>query len=326
LSNQNNDFSALIQKLKDNKIFTITSFSDLVILFQFIYAELSKLLEEKKKAKKYLKTLKKQDGFYNSSTREKNNMISKELELTLKFAYKDAKKRRHEYITLEHILYALTFDKTASEILKHCGANIETLKKEIEKFLEDAIPAVSKEYKNVDPLHTLSVQRVLQFAAIHIQSSGKEEISSADILVSMFREKESHALYFLSQQNITKLDIIKFISHGISKVNPEEDGVLQDGESDDKKKKNALEAYCINLNKRASEGKIDPLIGRDKELERMIHVLARRRKNNPILVGDSGVGKTAVVEGLALRIIEKKVPKALETALVSHSPSIWVLY
>lgn len=256
-------------------------------------------------------------------------MISKELELSLKMSFKDAKKRKHEYITLEHILYALTFDKTTSDILINCGADIKVLRKELDKFLKESIPAMGSEYKDVEPLYTLGVQRVLQFAAIHIQTADKEEITGADILVSMFRERESHAVYFMSQQKVTKLDVVKYISHKISKIDdsssagggsdPSEDSmILQDGldSEEPKKKKDALESYCVNLNERAKSGKIDPLIGRDKELERMIHVLSRRRKNNPIMVGDTGVGKTAVVEGLALAVINKKVPNVLLNATI----------
>lgn len=322
---ETNKFNQLITNIKNDKIFVIRNLSDFFVIFNYIYRELIRFWQDKKKAKKYLNKLKKEKiTIYQKNTGGK--MISKELETTLKMAYKDAKKRRHEYITLEHILYAMTFDNTVTDILTNCGGDIKSLRKELDKFLKDSVPAVSDEYKEVDPLHTLGVQRVIQLAAIHVQSANKEEISSADILVSMFREKESHALYFISKQNVTRLDVIKYISHGISKSNiteqpneTVEEPVLQDGNdstSNNKGNKKALETYCVNLNERAEKGKIDPLIGRDNEVERMVHILSRRRKNNPIMVGDTGVGKTAVVEGLALRIVNKKVPKVIEQAVV----------
>ncbi len=313
-------FNNLINRYKTDKNFTIKSITDIMILFQFIYQELLKIMSLKKQIKKFNKSRK---SFNKNIIKAGENMISKELEATLKKAFKDARKRRHEYITLEHILYALTFDKITSDVLVNCGANISSLRKELENFLKESIPSVGTEYKEVEPLYTLGVQRVLQFAAIHIQTAEKEEMTGADILVAMFRERESHAIYFLSQQKISKLDVVKYISHKISKIennsNSEtEEMILQDGGDleDSKKKKSALESYCINLNDRAKSGKIDPLIGRDKELERMVHVLARRRKNNPIMVGDTGVGKTAVVEGLAFHIINKKVPNVLLNATI----------
>jgi ATP-dependent Clp protease ATP-binding subunit ClpA len=315
-------FDGLIYRLKNDKAFNIKSITDLLILFQFIYQELLKFLKFKKKVKNFNKNRK---NINKNIIKAGKNMISKELELSLKMAFKDAKKRKHEYITLEHILYALTFDKTTSDILLNCGADLKLLRKELDKFLKDSVPAMGSEYQDVEPLYTLGVQRVLQFAAIHIQTAEKEEMTGADILVAMFRERESHAVYFISQQKITKLDVVKYISHKISKISNEsetpespEEMILQDGleQEDPKKKKDALENYCVNLNERAKSGKIDPLIGRDKELERMIHVLSRRRKNNPIMVGDTGVGKTAVVEGLALAIINKKVPQILQSATI----------
>lgn len=318
-----NSFENLIFRLRNDKAFNIKSITDLVILFQFIYQEIFKLLKFRKKVKNFNKSRKQ---INKNIIKAGENMISKELELSLKMAFKDAKKRKHEYITLEHILYALTFDKTTSDILLNCGADLKLLRKELDKFLKDSIPAIGDEYKDVEPLYTLGVQRVLQFAAIHIQTAEKEEMTGADILVAMFRERESHAVYFMSQQKISKLDVVKYISHKISKVNDSDSSIspsndemiLQDGldQEEGKKKKDALENYCINLNERAKSGKIDPLIGRDKELERMIHVLSRRRKNNPIMVGDTGVGKTAVVEGLALAIINKKVPQVLLNATI----------
>ncbi|MEK7434790.1 MAG: ATP-dependent Clp protease ATP-binding subunit ClpA [Cyanobacteriota bacterium] len=250
-------------------------------------------------------------------------MLSKELQETLKKAYEEAKKLRHEYITLEHILYSLTFDKTASNILINCAVDVKILRKKLEKFLKESITPISPEINEISPLYTLGVQRVLQLAAIHIQSSGKDKVTSKEMLVSLFREKESHAVFFLSEQKVTRLDVVKYISHGISKTpnseeennKNEEEPVLQDGSENEPKIKNSpLEIYCINLNKRAEEGKIDPLIGRDKELDRIIHILSRRRKNNPIMIGDSGVGKTAIIEGLALKIKDGSVPKQLKDA------------
>lgn len=325
VSSDLNKFDQLINNIKNDKVFVIRGFSDFFIIFQYIYRELLRFWKDKKKAKRYLNHLKiEKITVYQKNTGGK--MISKELEITLKRAYKEAKERRHEYITLEHILYAMTFDNTVTDIITSCGGNIKSLRKELDKFLKDSVPSVSEEYKEVDPLHTLGVQRIIQLAAIHVQSANKEEISSSDLLVSMFREKESHALYFISRQNITRLDVIKYISHGISKedvkenTTPEtnEEPVLQDGgdSTPNNKNKKALETYCVNLNDRAQKGKIDPLIGRNNEVERMVHVLSRRRKNNPIMVGDTGVGKTAVVEGLALRIVNKKVPKVIENAVV----------
>lgn len=319
-----NNFENLIYRLKHQSPFNLKSISDMLILFQFIYQEILKSLKFKKKTKNFNKTRK---NINKNIIKAGENMISKELELSLKMAFKDAKKRKHEYITLEHILYALTFDKTTSDILINCGADIKALRKELDKFLKESIPAMGSEYRDVEPLYTLGVQRVLQFAAIHIQTAEKEEMTGADILVAMFRERESHAVYFMSRQKVSKLDVVKYISHKISKIedstspgneSPEDNMILQDGldSEEPKKKKDALENYCINLNERAKVGKIDPLIGRDKELERMIHVLSRRRKNNPIMVGDTGVGKTAVVEGLALAIVNKKVPQVLQNAVI----------
>lgn len=317
------DFPGFINRIKNQNGFVIKNLADLRILFGFVVRELITIFKIRRFFIRYKKKSQKENKkiFIRKKTGDK--MISKELETTLKYAYNDAKKRRHEYITLEHILYAMTFDKTTTNILVNCGADLSELRKEIDSFLKESVPAVGEEYKEVEPLYTLGVQRVLQFAALHVQTSEKGEITGGDILVSMFRERESHAVFFLSQQNINKLDVVKYISHKISKVpqsdNPDyvfQDGAEPETSQDTKKKKKPLETFCINLNKRASEGKIDPLIGRNKEIERIIHVLSRRRKNNPILVGDTGVGKTAVVEGLALKIVGKDVPKVLESAVV----------
>ena len=240
-------------------------------------------------------------------------MISKELEETLQRAYKEAFDRRHQVITLEHLLYAITFEPYGSKLLKSCGADIKKLRIDLEGFFETSIPKVSKK-EEPDPNYTTSVQKILQIAAYHVESSRKVEINSGNLLVAFFQEKKSHAVYYLGKQNIQRLDIVKYISHGISKVDIEDDlqPALHEGmEEEDVDAKKIFERYCVDLNKKAKDGKLDPLIGRKHEIERIVHILARRRKNNPILVGDTGVGKTAIVEGLALKIVKKEVPKSL---------------
>jgi ATP-dependent Clp protease ATP-binding subunit ClpA len=240
--------------------------------------------------------------------------ISKELEATIQAAAAEAKKRRHEFITLEHVLYALLSNKSAHEVLVACGCNFAKLRKDLDQFFDDTIEQLP-ERNDADPQQTAAFWRTLQRAAMHVASSGKEYVDGANVLASMFREQESHAVYLLQQQGITRLDVTKYISHGISKNDPKEEPAIgaeeEGGESTD-----PLGAYTVNLNERALAGKIDPLIGRTHEVERAIHVLARRRKNNPILVGDPGVGKTAIVEGIALAITEKKVPKHLYDAVI----------
>lgn len=240
-------------------------------------------------------------------------MISKELEETLQRAYKEAFDRRHQVITLEHLLYAITFEPYGSKLLKSCGADIKKLRIDLEGFFETSIPKVSKK-EEPDPNYTTSVQKILQIAAYHVESSRKVEINSGNLLVAFFQEKKSHAVYYLGKQNIKRLDIVKYISHGISKVEIEDNlqPALHEGmEEEDIDIKKIFDRYCVDLNQKAKDGKLDPLIGRKHEIERIVHILARRRKNNPILVGDTGVGKTAIVEGLALKIVKKEVPKSL---------------
>ena len=244
-------------------------------------------------------------------------MIAQELEVSLHMAFMDARQKRHEFITVEHLLLALLDNPSASEVLRACAANIEELRKLLSDFISEHTPVVTGE--EVDTQPTLGFQRVIQRAILHVQSSGKKEVTGANVLVAIFGEKDSHAVYFLHQKGVTRLDVVNFISHGISKV-PQTGAAKQpeseaDGEQE-QQQGGALETYTMNLNALALSGKIDPLIGRERELERVIQTLCRRRKNNPLLVGEAGVGKTAIAEGLARRIIEGEVPEILARSQV----------
>jgi len=249
-------------------------------------------------------------------------MIGKELEKTFGRAVQDAKQRRHEYVTLEHILRALLDDPFGKDILDACGAKIDVMRVELDEYLDDAeqVPA-GTEYE-ID--QTVAVVRVLQRAAVHVQSSGKREIDAGDILAALYREGESHALFVLKKQGVTRIDILDYISHGIPKEGsgrkPAPAGADDDEDAEGGRgrqpKGDPLENYCTNLVARAADGKLDPLIGRKEELQRTMHVLCRRRKNNPIFVGDAGVGKTAMAEGLAQMIQQGEVPDLLRTAEV----------
>ena len=242
-------------------------------------------------------------------------MLSKELEFTLNLAFKEAREKRHEFMTVEHLLLALLDNPTASEVLKSCGADIEKLKKELTAFLDETTPLLPA-HDNRETQPTLGFQRVLQRAVFHVQSSGKKEVTGANVLVAIFSEQESQAAYFLNKQDITRLDVVNYISHGISKVvgdQSEEDVAAEaDGAaSADTSPKKPLETFATNLNEMAMKGKIDPLIGRRHEVERTIQILCRRRKNNPLYVGEAGVGKTALAEGLAKLIVDGDVPEVL---------------
>ncbi|MFZ9810951.1 MAG: ATP-dependent Clp protease ATP-binding subunit ClpA [Burkholderiaceae bacterium] len=260
-------------------------------------------------------------------------MISQELEVSLHMAFVEARQQRHEFITVEHLLLALLDNPSASEILKACAVDFDLLRKNLTGFISENTPVIQGS-EEVDTQPTLGFQRVIQRAIMHVQSTsnGKKEVTGANVLVAIFGEKDSHAVYYLHQQGVTRLDVVNFIAHGITKTPPsqtptEEAASSGEGESSSSSSSSgsgssssgqpsALDQYTQNLNKLAKAGKIDPLIGREHEVERVIQVLCRRRKNNPLLVGEAGVGKTAIAEGLAFRITEGQVPEVLESATV----------
>lgn len=246
-------------------------------------------------------------------------MIAQELEVSLHMAFVEARQKRHEFITVEHLLLALLDNPSAAEVLRACAANVEELRKELIGFIAEHTPTVAGS-DEIDTQPTLGFQRVIQRAILHVQSSGKKEVTGANVLVAIFGEKDSHAVYFLQRQGITRLDVVNFISHGITKApaqgGPRSEAEQQEPEQEGQQAGGALENYTQNLNAQALMGKIDPLIGRDKELERVIQTLCRRRKNNPLLVGEAGVGKTAIAEGLARRIVEGRVPEILSHAQI----------
>ncbi|MGC9966559.1 MAG: ATP-dependent Clp protease ATP-binding subunit ClpA [Syntrophobacteraceae bacterium] len=237
-------------------------------------------------------------------------MINRELELTFAAAIKEAKQRRHEFFSLEHILYAILHDVTGRRILYHCGAELDKLKERLEKYFDERSEKLPEGVEQ-DPIQTLAVQRVLQRALMHVQGSEKKEVDAGDILAAIFFEENSYAVYFLKSQGISRLDVLSYISHGISKVSdPEESESIFSAQDQPNRKTGVLESFTVNLIQKAAEGHIDPLIGRDEEILRTLQILGRRSKNNPIFVGDPGVGKTAIAEGLALKIHKKEVPAA----------------
>jgi ATP-dependent Clp protease ATP-binding subunit ClpA len=243
---------------------------------------------------------------------------------TLSHAFNDAARRRHEFVTLEHVLLALLDDPGTKKIIKACGGDLDALRADLEKFFEVNVEQLPEDVAT-EPQQTLAFQRVFQRAVMHVHSSGKTQMDSSNLLVAFYRERDSYAVYLLEKQGVTRLDVVRYISHGIAKV-PQNEGDhafdesapehAHPGREGEAPQKNPLEAFATNLNKEALDGRIDPLIGRDKEIERTLQVLCRRRKNNPIFVGDPGVGKTAIAEGLALRIVQKSVPEILEDAVV----------
>ena len=246
-------------------------------------------------------------------------MLSKELEFTLNLAFKEAREKRHEFMTVEHLLLALLDNPAAEDVLKACSVNLDQLRNELTVFLDETTPVLS-EIDERDTQPTLGFQRVLQRAIFQAQSSGKKEVNGANVLVAIFNEQESQAVYLLNKQDVSRLDIVSYISHGISKVDDGNEGIEEDDKSaegneelaDAKASQNPLDLYAVNLNKRAEEGRIDPLIGRKEEVNRTIQILCRRRKNNPLFVGEAGVGKTALAEGLAKKIVDDEVPEILE--------------
>ncbi|SFM31494.1 ATP-dependent Clp protease ATP-binding subunit ClpA [Ectothiorhodospira mobilis] len=249
-------------------------------------------------------------------------MLNKELEFSLNMAFKAAREKRHEFMTVEHLLLALTDNPTAVNVLRACGVNVETLRRQLEEFVDTNTPKLpAKDPRDTQP--TLGFQRVLQRAVFHVQSSGKKEVTGANVLVAIFGEQESHAVYLLGQHDLARLDVVNYISHGISKVPDEsqdEDaassGSAEAQEGEESGRKSPLENFATNLNDQARKGKIDPLIGRGHELERTVQILCRRRKNNPLFVGEAGVGKTAIAEGLAKKIVDGDVPEVLQRSTI----------
>ena len=246
-------------------------------------------------------------------------MLGKELESTLNEAFRSAREQRHEFMTVEHLLLALLANQAALEVLRACGADLEQLERDLRKHLSETVPALApSDERETQP--TLGFQRVLQRSVFHVQSSGKRQVTGANVLVALFGERESHAAYLLNRQNITRLDVVNFISHGISKVSDGSEGgaptPAEEEKAEEAGKNSPLESFAINLNRQAEAGRTDPLIGRRAEVERAIQILCRRRKNNPLLVGDAGVGKTAIAEGLAKMIVEEDVPEVMDGATI----------
>ncbi|MBV9044964.1 MAG: AAA family ATPase, partial [Alphaproteobacteria bacterium] len=249
--------------------------------------------------------------------------LSRSLEQALHRAIKLASDRHHEYATPEHLLLALMDDTDAAQVMKACNVDMDALRKTVQKYIdEELMTLVIEDGEDAKP--TTGFQRVVQRAVLHVQNSGREEVTGANVLVALFTERESHAVYFLQEQNMTRLDAVSYMSHGIAKRpgmsqqkaarGAEEEG--EEGEPKNKQGTEALEAYCVNLNEKAKAGRVDPLIGRLAEVDRTIQILCRRQKNNPLFVGDPGVGKTAIAEGLARKIIKNEVPEVLRGSTI----------
>lgn len=249
-------------------------------------------------------------------------MLNRELEVTLNLAFKEARTKRHEFMTVEHLLLALLDNEAAATVLRACGANIDRLRRDLLEFIDSTTPLIPQQDDERETQPTLGFQRVLQRAVFHVQSSGKREVTGANVLVAIFSEQESQAVFLLKQQSVARIDVVNFIAHGISKVpgaapdaEQDQDAAEEEG-AEPSSSNNPLEAYASNLNEQARQGRIDPLVGREHEVERVAQILARRRKNNPLLVGEAGVGKTAIAEGLAKRIVDGQVPDLLADSVV----------
>ena len=250
-------------------------------------------------------------------------MLSRELELTLNVAFQNATSKHHEFMTVEHLLLALLDDNSALGVLKACGADVTTLRRDLNEFIDSTTPVFPSDDVDHEAQPTLAFQRVIQRAIFHVQSSGKKEVQGANVLVAIFTEQESQAVYFLRLQNISRIDLVNYISHGIGKNGAASEGqegagehVGEGGAHGGEGQASPLSQFAVNLNDQAEKGYIDPLVGRSLELERVAQILVRRRKNNPLLVGESGVGKTAIAEGLAKMIVEGEVPEPLEGSVV----------
>ncbi|WP_039792636.1 Clp protease N-terminal domain-containing protein, partial [Pseudomonas agarici] len=249
-------------------------------------------------------------------------MLNRELEVTLNLAFKEARSKRHEFMTVEHLLLALLDNEAAAAVLRACGANLDKLKHDLQEFIDSTTPLIPVHDEDRETQPTLGFQRVLQRAVFHVQSSGKREVTGANVLVAIFSEQESQAVFLLKQQSVARIDVVNYIAHGISKVpghgdHSEGEQDMQDEEGGESSSSgNPLDAYASNLNELARQGRIDPLVGRELEVERVAQILARRRKNNPLLVGEAGVGKTAIAEGLAKRIVDNQVPDLLASSVV----------